>query len=87
MSNRVDMLAAHFQKKLASTGVSAFKSVIGKKSPEDVVIIRYSMKRFISVFSALRTPMTRARKGGLAQVHQEEMLASVLKVIRSEFYL
>lgn len=40
-NNRVDMLAAHFQKRLVSGGVSAFKSVVGKKSPEDVVIISF----------------------------------------------
>lgn len=39
MANRVDMLASHFAKRLSSSG--AFKSVIGIKSPDDVVIIWY----------------------------------------------
>ncbi|KAI9145407.1 Thiolase, N-terminal domain-containing protein [Paraphysoderma sedebokerense] len=38
------------------------------KNADDVVIV-----------SALRTPITRARKGGLKDTHQEEMLAAVLK--------
>ncbi|KAI9224680.1 Thiolase, N-terminal domain-containing protein [Blastocladiella britannica] len=38
------------------------------KSPHDVVIV-----------SALRTPITRARKGGFKDTHPEELLAAVLK--------
>jgi len=38
-------------------------------TPDDVVIV-----------SALRTPITRARKGGLKDVLPEEMLGEVLKV-------
>ncbi|KAI9149786.1 3-ketoacyl-CoA thiolase with broad chain length specificity [Blastocladiella emersonii ATCC 22665] len=41
---------------------------VNVKSPNDVVIV-----------SALRTPITRARKGGFAQTHPEELLAAVLK--------
>ncbi|KAK9696556.1 3-ketoacyl-CoA thiolase with broad chain length specificity [Basidiobolus ranarum] len=41
---------------------------IGVKSPDDVVIV-----------SALRTPITRARKGGFKDVHAEELLGAVLK--------
>ncbi|KAL7750128.1 3-ketoacyl-CoA thiolase with broad chain length specificity [Sorochytrium milnesiophthora] len=41
---------------------------INNKSPNDVVIV-----------SALRTPLTRAKKGGLKETHTEEMLAAVLK--------
>lgn len=33
----------------------------------------------IYLFSALRTPVTRARRGGLKDVHAEMMLATVLK--------
>jgi acetyl-CoA acyltransferase 1 len=33
----------------------------------------------IYMFSALRTPVTRARRGGLKDVHAEMMLATVLK--------
>jgi hypothetical protein len=43
-NNRVDMLASHFAKRLSSanaSNLSLFKSVIGKKSPDDVVIIWY----------------------------------------------
>ena len=41
---------------------------IGVKSPEDVVIV-----------SALRTPITRARKGPFKDTFPEELLAAVLK--------
>ncbi|KAK9710850.1 3-ketoacyl-CoA thiolase with broad chain length specificity [Basidiobolus ranarum] len=41
---------------------------VGVKSPEDVVIV-----------SALRTPITRARKGGFKDIHAEELLGAVLK--------
>ncbi|KAI9362346.1 Thiolase, N-terminal domain-containing protein [Pilaira anomala] len=46
---------------------------IGYKSPEDVVIV-----------SALRTPMTRARKGPLKDTLPEEMLSVVFKAIISQ---
>ena len=39
-----------------------------KQSPDDVVII-----------SALRTPFTRALKGGLAKTYPEELLSQILK--------
>jgi len=51
---------------LAPSLVSASK--IGVKSPEDVVVV-----------SALRTPITRARKGGLKDTLPEEMLSAVFK--------
>ncbi|KAL7748868.1 3-ketoacyl-CoA thiolase with broad chain length specificity [Sorochytrium milnesiophthora] len=41
---------------------------IHTKSPSDVVIV-----------SALRTPLTRAKKGGLRDLHAEDLLAAVLK--------
>ncbi|KNE59470.1 acetyl-CoA C-acetyltransferase [Allomyces macrogynus ATCC 38327] len=44
------------------------KPDIHAKSPNDVVIV-----------SALRTPITRARKGGFKETHPEELLAAVLK--------
>ena len=40
--------------------------------------------RFICLFSALRTPVTRARRGGLKDVHAEMMLATVLKGVLSK---
>ena len=43
---------------------------IGYKSPEDVVVV-----------SALRTPITRARKGGLKDTLPEELLSHVFKGI------
>ncbi|KAH8553781.1 Thiolase, N-terminal domain-containing protein [Umbelopsis sp. PMI_123] len=51
---------------LAPSSVSASK--IGVKSPEDVVVV-----------SALRTPITRARKGGFKDTLPEEMLSAVFK--------
>ncbi|ORX83757.1 thiolase [Basidiobolus meristosporus CBS 931.73] len=47
---------------------TATPTKIGVKSPDDVVIV-----------SALRTPITRARKGGFKDVHAEELLGAVLK--------
>ncbi|KAJ3122094.1 3-ketoacyl-CoA thiolase, peroxisomal [Nowakowskiella sp. JEL0407] len=46
------------------------RSKIGVKSPDDVVIV-----------SALRTPITRARRGPFKDTHPEKLLASVLKAI------
>jgi acetyl-CoA acyltransferase 1 len=43
---------------------------VGVKSPEDVVIV-----------SALRTAMTRGRKGGFKDTLPEEMLAGVFKAV------
>lgn len=42
--------------------------IVGVKGPDDVVIV-----------AALRTPICRAKKGGLKSLMPEEMLAAVLK--------
>jgi acetyl-CoA acyltransferase 1 len=47
---------------------AAARDAILKQSPDDIVII-----------SALRTPFTRAVKGGLAKTYPEELLAQILK--------
>jgi acetyl-CoA acyltransferase 1 len=53
---------------LSSYQVIVGKDAILKQSPDDVVII-----------SALRTPFTRAIKGGLAKTYPEELLSQILK--------
>ena len=45
-------------------------SQAGVKTPDDVVIV-----------AALRTPISRARKGPFKDTHPEELLAAVLKAI------
>ena len=43
---------------------------IGKKSPEDVVIV-----------TAVRTAITKSRKGGFKDTHPEELLAAVFEAV------
>jgi acetyl-CoA acyltransferase 1 len=55
-----------------SNALIVARDAILKQTPEDIVII-----------SALRTPFTRAVKGGLARTYPEELLAQVLKATLS----
>ena len=51
-------------------GPACHVAKIGKQSPDDVVIV-----------AALRTAMTRAKRGGFKDTHSEDMLAAVFKGI------
>lgn len=57
------------------------------KSDDDVVIVRYDFLRSLHPFSAVRTPICRARKGGLKDALPEDMLAVVLKVAAPTSYM
>ncbi|CAG8432841.1 7329_t:CDS:2 [Diversispora eburnea] len=65
MAKRVQQIASHL------TGYSnPCVARIGQKSPEDVVIV-----------TAVRTPLTKAKKGGFKDTLPEELLAAVFKAI------
>ncbi|PVU93400.1 hypothetical protein BB559_003298 [Furculomyces boomerangus] len=63
-------MASNRLNQLAShlSGNSALPTQIGIKSPDDVVIV-----------SAVRTPLTKARRGGLKDTHHEVLLSAVLR--------
>jgi acetyl-CoA acyltransferase 1 len=70
---RVQQLSNQFPTGLSlpsPSSINTMHSTAGQKNPDDVVIV-----------CAVRTPLTRARRGGLAQTFHEEMLAHVLKAV------
>ncbi len=59
-----------------------------KKSDDDVVIVRYlaklsdnQRKLFLTECSAVRTAITKAKKGGFKDTHPTEMLSAVLQAV------
>ncbi|KAJ1565376.1 3-ketoacyl-CoA thiolase, peroxisomal [Nowakowskiella sp. JEL0078] len=67
MANRIDQISGHLANSTSSWN-STTGSRIGFKSPDDVVIV-----------SALRTAITRARRGPFKDTHPEKLLKAVLK--------
>lgn len=63
-NSRLQKISDH----LAPSSHAIVPTRVGVKSPDDVVIV-----------SALRTPITRARKGPFKDTHPEDLLAAVLK--------
>ncbi|RKP07667.1 Thiolase, N-terminal domain-containing protein [Thamnocephalis sphaerospora] len=66
--NRVKQIAEHLR--ASPSNASRVATKIGVKSPNDVVIV-----------SALRTPITRARRGPFKDTLADELLAAVLKAV------
>ncbi|CAG8507450.1 24444_t:CDS:2 [Cetraspora pellucida] len=65
MAQRVQQVAGHF-----SGNYNPAVAKVGQKSPEDVVIV-----------VAVRTPMTKSKKGGFKDALPEELLAAVFKAV------
>lgn len=61
------LIAVHKLGTMAGFIQKGAKNIL-KKNPEDIVFL-----------SALRTPVTRAKKGGLKDAHDHEMLATVCR--------
>ncbi|KAG0272049.1 3-ketoacyl-CoA thiolase with broad chain length specificity [Linnemannia exigua] len=71
---RLTQIATHLARQPTSATTAAVSSIatkIGVKSPEDVVIV-----------DAVRTPMTRGKKGGFKDTVPEDLLAAVLIAIK-----
>ncbi|KAF9432712.1 3-ketoacyl-CoA thiolase with broad chain length specificity [Entomortierella beljakovae] len=74
MTSRLAQIASHLTIQSTSATVGPVSSVltrIGVKSPDDVVIV-----------DAVRTPMTRSKKGGFKDTVPEDLLAAVLTAIK-----
>src|SRR6266498_1758540 len=64
MAQRVQQIVSHL------TGENTAVSRVGRKTPDDVVIV-----------TAVRTPMTKSKKGGFKDTVPEDLLAAVFKAI------
>ncbi|KAG0314428.1 3-ketoacyl-CoA thiolase with broad chain length specificity [Dissophora globulifera] len=71
MSSRLAQISSHLTVQPTAAQDSSIRTKIGVKSPDDVVII-----------DAVRTPMTRGKKGGFKDTVPEDLLAAVLIAIK-----
>ncbi|KAG0277935.1 3-ketoacyl-CoA thiolase with broad chain length specificity [Linnemannia exigua] len=71
MSSRLAQISSHLTVQPTAAQTSSIPTKIGVKSPEDVVIV-----------DAVRTPMTRGKKGGFKDTVPEDLLAAVLIAIK-----
>ncbi|KAF9979801.1 3-ketoacyl-CoA thiolase with broad chain length specificity [Mortierella antarctica] len=71
MSSRLAQISSHLTVQPTAAETSSIPTKIGVKSPEDVVIV-----------DAVRTPMTRGKKGGFKDTCPEDLLAAVLIAIK-----
>ncbi|KAF8924188.1 Thiolase, N-terminal domain-containing protein [Dissophora ornata] len=71
MAARLAQIKSHLLSGHGSSSPSAILTKIGVHSPDDVVIV-----------DAVRTPMTRSKKGGFKDTVPEDLLAAVLIAIR-----
>lgn len=69
MAARIKQIASHLQAAVTSPSLSARERIL-LPSPDDVVIC-----------AAVRTPLTKARKGGLAKASTDLLLSTVLKEV------
>src|SRR4051812_27174507 len=69
---RLDAVAGHLNSS-ATTTISPGLRKILEKNPDDIVIT-----------AAARTPLTKARKGGLKDTPAEELIVHVLKAIKDK---
>ncbi|KEF57911.1 acetyl-CoA acyltransferase [Exophiala aquamarina CBS 119918] len=67
---RLDAVAGHLNSSGAATPSPALKKLL-EKNPDDIVIT-----------ASVRTPLTKARKGGLKDTPAEELIVHVLKAIK-----
>jgi len=76
MANRINKIVGHVQAGRLSAQATAsgpMMGAIGTKSPDDVVVV-----------SALRTPICRAKKGGLKDVTPDDLLKTALEGVINE---
>ncbi|KAF9086102.1 3-ketoacyl-CoA thiolase with broad chain length specificity [Mortierella sp. GBA35] len=71
MSSRLAQISSHLTVQPTAAQTSSLPTQVGVKSPEDVVIV-----------DAVRTPMTRGKKGGFKDTVPEDLLAAVLIAIK-----
>ncbi|KAF9109994.1 3-ketoacyl-CoA thiolase with broad chain length specificity, partial [Mortierella sp. AM989] len=72
MASRIAQIASHLVPSTSTdSGASSVHTKIGVKSPDDVVIV-----------DAVRTPLTRSKKGGFKDTVPEDLLAAVLIAIK-----
>ncbi|KAF9367968.1 3-ketoacyl-CoA thiolase with broad chain length specificity, partial [Mortierella sp. AD011] len=71
MSSRLAQISSHLTVQPTSAQSSSIHAKIGVKHPDDVVIV-----------DAVRTPMTRGKKGGFKDTVPEDLLAAVLIAIK-----
>ncbi|KAI7824375.1 Thiolase, N-terminal domain-containing protein [Gamsiella multidivaricata] len=71
MSSRLAQISSHLTIQPTAAEASEIRTKIGVKSPDDVVIV-----------DAVRTPMTRGKKGGFKDTVPEDLLAAVLIAIK-----
>ncbi|RVX70601.1 hypothetical protein B0A52_05253 [Exophiala mesophila] len=70
---RLDAVAGHLNQSATTTTTSPGLKKILEKNPDDIVIT-----------ASVRTPLTKARKGGLKDTPTEELLIHVLKAIKDK---
>ncbi|KAG0292642.1 3-ketoacyl-CoA thiolase with broad chain length specificity [Dissophora globulifera] len=71
MTDRVAQISSHLTTSSNSAPASKIQAKVGVKTPDDVVIVE-----------AVRTPMTRGKKGGFKDTVPEDLLAAVLIAIK-----
>jgi acetyl-CoA acetyltransferase len=66
---------------MSSTANSRLNNIIGQIQPNSTGSSSVKSSTDVVIVSALRTPITKARKGGLKDTYVEDLLATVLKAV------